>query len=463
MTKSIPVNNLSDPTRRDQWGRYLVVPPIGGKPIGYTRVTTVAKVLDPGGGLIPWKATMTACGMILRRGLRSQWESLIAQYDDPWYASEATKEACKALVEECAAVGGANDRAEMGTSLHDITAMVDRGRMPQHLTPETEADIAAYVEGLQAAGISFDPSLIEVTVVLDEWQTAGKFDRVAHVPGFELPLVADLKTGANLDYSWQSFAVQLAGYSRGNAIYEQGPALDGTADKRHPMIPVDQNNGLIMWLNAGTGTLELYLVDLERGWHAFKQSMWTRGWRKEVVSQPFGNAQLKLPTATEPDSLVPVLQASIDAIEAAKPKRGRPRKTPSPPAAIEAAATEAPKMTKPAIAPEPVIVDYQAGEHYIDKVREWLQDRINLIGTHDTARADLIRSWPPDMPTLMGSTAHTPDQLAAIEKLLVGVEARAKMPFGALKPEPTNEQMGRLLQMFPQSTLITNNDKEHPA
>ena len=34
------------PTRRDRWGRYLVLPEGGTKPIGYTRATTVAKGIE---------------------------------------------------------------------------------------------------------------------------------------------------------------------------------------------------------------------------------------------------------------------------------------------------------------------------------------------------------------------------------------------------------------------------------
>ena len=333
MTNSISLEALGhDSTRRDQWNRYLIVPPIGGKPLGYTRVTTVAKALDDGGGLAPWKAAMTACGMIMRRGLRAQWESLIAQFDDPWYSGEQAKAMCKRLVEECAAVGGANDRRDMGTSLHAITALVDLGRMPSHLTEETEADIRAYVNGLHAAGIELLPEYVEVTVVLDDWQVAGTFDRLAVVPGFDLPLVADLKTGADLSYSWQSIAVQLAAYSRANAIYQQGPASDGSKDKRLTMPEVDQDYGLIMWLNAGSGTLELHVVDLEAGWGAFERSMWVRGWRRTPVAQPLDNAQFRLSpqAASQPDSLIPVLQASLDAMqEAPKKRRGRPPKQPA--------------------------------------------------------------------------------------------------------------------------------------
>ena len=89
---SIPLSALppaADDIRRDQWGRYLIVPPGGGEPIGHTRVTTVAKALDDGGGLAPWKATMNAIGMMLRPGLRYRWQTLISEHDgDPWYAGE---------------------------------------------------------------------------------------------------------------------------------------------------------------------------------------------------------------------------------------------------------------------------------------------------------------------------------------------------------------------------------------
>ncbi|HVJ98949.1 MAG TPA: hypothetical protein VNC41_19145, partial [Acidimicrobiia bacterium] len=147
MTSSIPIDNLAsaaDTVRRDQWGRYLIVPPGGGKPVGYTRVTTIAKTLDSGGGLAPWKAAMTASGVIMRRGLRAQWEQLLAQSNgDPWYGGEQHKTEAKRLVEESAAAGGANDRREIGSALHAITALVDTGQTPKHLTAETEADLRA--------------------------------------------------------------------------------------------------------------------------------------------------------------------------------------------------------------------------------------------------------------------------------------------------------------------------------
>lgn len=468
---SIPLDAIMvDGKRLDQYKRYLIVPPDGGKPTGYTRVTTVAKVMDPGGGLMPWKATMAACGMILRRGLRAQWETLIAEFDNPWYATEASKAACKQLVEECAAVGGANDRAEMGLALHAITALLDQGKTPKHLTEETETDLKAYVETLAETGIVLDPSYVEKAVVLDDWLVAGTFDRIAHVPGFDLPLIADLKTGADLSYGWQSFAIQLAAYSRANHIYQQGSKTDGSEDQRLPMPQVDQQYGLILWLNAGGGALELHMVDLELGWEGFQQSMAVRMWQKRRVAQPFEGFQPKLPPS-EPDSLVPVLEASIAQAQAAPVKRGRgrPRKNPQPDLKVLDAeqpnqeeppddqqadrAEESPSSSTPTA---PTEDDEETAIRYTADLRQWLQGRINAIGRITKARDDLLHVWPTDLPTLMGCPVHTPDQLAAIEETLKGVEKRHKLAFPPERPQAG--PMGTILHWFPNST--TNHTKD---
>jgi hypothetical protein len=407
MTDIIDVEALAiDTTRRDQWGRYLIVPPAGGAPVGYTRVTTVAKALDSGGGLAPWKAAMTAGGIIMRRGLRAQWEALLAEYGDPWYAGEASKAATKRLVEECAAVGGANDRKEIGSALHTITALADQGRALPHLTEETEAELKAYRTGLALAGIDIDHDNVELTVVLDSWAVAGTFDRLAIVPGFDLPLVADLKTGADLSYSYQSIAVQLAAYAHAEAIYVQGPAKDGSADQRLPMPEVDQRWGLVLWLPAGDAALQLLLVDLHAGWEAFDASMWCRQWRtRRDLMTPLAEFNYDLPTH---DDLTAQLEASLRAhgIEPIPVAEG----------------TDLPSAT---------------GDYAVvaaGNVRAWLQERIEVIGQHPEARVRLQAGWPAGVPTLRSSDAHTPDQLEVIERLLDGIEREHDLSFPPARP-----------------------------
>jgi hypothetical protein len=427
--------------RRDQWQRYLVVPIPGEKPHGYTRVTTVAKTLDSGGGLGPWKAAMTACGVIKAPGLRAKWEALLAEYGgNPWYASPAGKAACKALVEECATAGGADTRRDQGTALHSITAVVDAGGKPEFLTPETSALIAAYKACRDEAGITIIPDYIETMVVLDEYQVAGIFDRLACVPGYKLPLIADLKTGGDLAYSWQPIAVQLAAYSRANAIYQQGPAKNGSQDRRLEMPAVDQHHGLIFWLNAGTGVMELHLVDLDRGWEAFGHSMWTRGWRSTEPHEPY-----------TPGDLTSLLAKSIKCERCgAGLVEDQGASWPHCPVCDwcpDCGVSHEPHADARVLPPQ---------DETDASLREWLQDRIDKIGAHPKARADLGARWPAGLPTVNGSLSHTEEQFAEIERLLDLVEGRWGMKFPPAKPQ---EDDARVVALFPGAVEVA----AHPS
>jgi hypothetical protein len=427
MADSIPLDdlpNVEDQTRRDRYGRYLVVPPAGGPPIGYSRATTIAKVLDSGGGLASWKAAMTVQGLLLRSGLRAQWEALMNQeHGDPWYNSQQGKARAKALVEECAAVGGASDRAQIGLALHAITALMDAGQAPSHLTPETKRDIEAYQSGLKSARLEVVPRAVELTVVLDAYQVAGTFDRLLTMQGRPLPLVSDLKTGGNLDYSFQSFAVQLAIYSRGDFLYRQGDAPDGSKDERLPMPEVDQEYGLILHLNAGTGELAVYTVDLVAGWEAFTHSLWARSWRN---SKPY---LASLPPVID---LEPALEESLRA--AADAKAG---------------------ITRSGLSQKP---DHPSSPAFL---RDWLQGRINTIGGHTAARAELMVRWPKGVAPLKAGSDHTEAQLKAIDELCWSVEKRYELPFPPSKPgEP--EAVGRVVELFPGSTVGNGPGNDSP-
>ncbi|MFM2077774.1 MAG: hypothetical protein RJA49_1664, partial [Actinomycetota bacterium] len=268
-------------TRRDRWGRYLVVPPKGGTPVGYTRVTTVAKTLDDGSALGPWKATATVVGAFRRPGIMASWRALVAEHPDPWYGGDAAKAECKRLVEESMQAGGSTDRASIGTALHKLCEMHDRGCPPEGLDETTAADLAAYAAAINAAGITFDPVGIERTVVLDDHRVAGTADRFAAiVPGRRLPVVADLKTGGSLDFSGGSIAVQLAAYAHATAGYAQGARANGKDDERLALPAVDLDVALVIHLPAGEARCVLQWIDIAAGWQAFEQSMAVREWRK---------------------------------------------------------------------------------------------------------------------------------------------------------------------------------------
>jgi hypothetical protein len=489
-----------DTHRRDQWGRMLVVPPEGTQPVGYTRVTTVAKALDEGGGLAPWKATMTMLGAYARPGLRSRWETLIAATGgDPWYASPAGKAQCKALVEECAKVGGASDRAEQGTSLHALTALVDAGHDVRGLTPATEADLSAYVDKLVAEGISVVPlygqPAVEVSVVLDRQQVAGTADRIVAVPGFELPLIADLKTG-DLTYGWQAIAVQLAAYAHADAVYEQGADPNGSTDVRAPMPAVDQRHGLIINMRPGSAHVELYVVDIGAGWPAFELSLAARAWRanralamdlpplaKRVNPMHVPAPALALVPPIEVAEVVPratgydgptagPTSTTGDIMAAAEggavPHAGEPFTT-GHERELLATRDRHPSAADPSYSDQQAEADAalaaeQAAyttEELREQLRAWLQQRIDTIGAHLTARPMLARRWADlGVPTLRSSTSHTAEQLAAIESLCDDIEAAHSLPFGPSRPGDgaVSERawLQRVLDVFPGTTTTTN-------
>jgi hypothetical protein len=220
---------------------------------------------------------------------------------------------------------------------------------------------------------------------------AGTFDRIVEVPGYDLPLVTDLKTGGNLAFSWHAIAVQLAAYSRANAIYVQGSARDGSEDQRLAFPQVDQRWGLILHLNAQTGVMEPWLVDLEAGWRAFETSMWCRGWRTQHPE-----ARLE---EVHPADLVDLLTRSVDLVEQAKR-------------------------------------------------RAWLQQRIQLIKHVPTARAYLVNAWPPGLPTLKQYASHSDAQLDMIEDVLDATESAFGLPFPPDPNRPGQQEEAQIVSLF---------------
>lgn len=271
---------MSDATRRDRYGRYLVVPPNGGKPTGYTRVTTVAKALDDGAGLLAWGACATIVGAHRMRGLQARWQALLAASPDPWYDSPESKAEAKKLVEECKVAGGSADRADLGTALHTMVEQHLYGNQMPLLDDTTRADINAFDAAITAAGIRFDTDMLEQMVVLDALKIAGRADQlVVHVPGFPLPLIGDLKTGASLDYSMPAIAIQLAAYANASNRYIQGEATDGSDDQRLPMPEVSRTHAVVFHLPAGEARCTIHVVDIAAGYDALLLAVEARQWR----------------------------------------------------------------------------------------------------------------------------------------------------------------------------------------
>ncbi len=260
----------------------------------WTRATTVTKVLSDTTALDKWKRRMVATGLVRRPALIGVAAAAVG---DKWTLDQVCEDAMTAA--------GAGDRADVGTALHAITERLDAGESVD--IPEAQlADVTAYLTECISAGVRCHPDLIERVVLNPAVGVAGTFDRVVKLdrdwrvdmPGrepFTLPegtnLIADLKTGANLSYSWGEIAQQLAIYANAPVMWvgrtaERDrwgryllPDLGEHPDQYEPTAQVRLDVGLVIHLPAGESRCSLYLVDLDAGWAAARMAYDVRAWR----------------------------------------------------------------------------------------------------------------------------------------------------------------------------------------
>jgi hypothetical protein len=361
--------------------------------------------MDEGGGLVPWAQTMAILGTLKHRGIQTQWEALLAAHHSPWYAGDAVKKQCRKLAAEAAKAGGAEDARDRGSALHAIIAGINRGGSPHFVGNETLADLEAYCQTLEDYGVVVRPELVERSVVLDEWQIAGTPDGVADVLGHELPMVVDVKTGADPSYSWLPWSVQEAIYAHADALYTQGARPQDFT--REPFPAVDQDVGLVIWLPAGSGRCELFTLDLRAGFEAFHLAMEVRAFRaRKDLHAPFSRWAPPAPRL-ELVAEGPAPDA-YDAHDA------------------EAATLRADAPTKG-----------HHGQWPLER-RRWLQERINAIGAHGQGAPDaLARAWPPGVAPIHKSDAQTDDELGAVLEVVWQIESRFVIPFGTTDPTTT--------------------------
>ena len=243
---TITFNQLGEDVARDGWGRPLIVPADGGKPIAYTRISTLAKALDSKEGLMNWKQRMVALGIGKRPDLAE-----LAAVTDP-----ADKRKLQELVDAAMAAAESDKAANVGTTLHALAEAFDKDTLDQ--VPEVHyRDLDAYEQATKPLVMK----AAELFVVNDHVQAAGTFDRLAQLPDGRT-VIADLKTG-------QTEPKYPHGVTTQCAIYAHSHLYDIAANTRTAYLPdlgVSTDVGLLIHLPAGKGTCDLYLLDLNVGW-----------------------------------------------------------------------------------------------------------------------------------------------------------------------------------------------------
>lgn len=243
---------------RDRWNRPLIIPEDGGKAVAYTRMSTLAKVLDDTTNLTAWKQRMTAIGLLKSTPLMTRLEGVVAKGDlDGYEAKKALRSICNDAVNEA----GGKDKASTGTGLHALTEAVDFGGSLEFVSQRNRALMDAYSGALQG----YEPLAGEQFVVVDAIRAAGTFDRLWRTPDGRV-VIGDLKTGRWDAKYPMGVCGQLAGYANG-AYY------DAETGARSPIhSDLDLTTGLLVTLSEASGECLVYEMDLEVGWRVIRAS-----------------------------------------------------------------------------------------------------------------------------------------------------------------------------------------------
>lgn len=284
---------------RDRWGRPLVIPPAGGRPVPYTRATTMAGASEDTYNLGRWQQRMTAVGLAQRPDLLLKVSSLgpeppkvvrtgeVEWTDNPGYRPwvAAMDETCEAATE----AAKATVKRTVGTALHKITERMDSDQEVGTVPMEYLPSLAAYAE----ATAGWEWLEIERFTVQDDLQVGGTPDRIARVPGHDRPVIADLKTGG-VEYGTGKMAIQLALYAH-SLLYD----LDGT---RRPMPDgLDTDVGLIIALDATRATCRILRLDIALGWSGALLARQIRAWRAhKEFTEPWVPGQAPVPAKPRP-------------------------------------------------------------------------------------------------------------------------------------------------------------------
>lgn len=305
----------------------------GGELKPYTRSSGFGDTYTDKTALTEWLIRMAMIGVAVDENLQL---AICAHHEDPKMMKEF-KEQAHANAEAGAA-------ATRGTAIHKLTDAYDRGETP-YVPPKFAPDVQAYL-GLTER--LFEVLEIEQFCVNEEYGCAGTPDRIVrlkrdvrlpdkYAPHKErrvipkgTPVVIDLKTGKSMNYNHIKFACQFFLYSGAQRYTtnldrmfwyrnydEQMPGGDRT-----PWLPdgeqLDQSDGFVLHLPAGTGHIELRPIDLEKGRHVAEFVKQVREERKLKTIGP--KIDVPMPTWAEKlaEALSPAdLYAAYEAANAA--------------------------------------------------------------------------------------------------------------------------------------------------
>lgn len=305
----------------------------------FRRVSTLVKEVETDNYTLEnWKLRQVAEGLAVRDDLVLSVKAM-GRPEDPeigWTYDQKRK--LDGLVKDAMAAARQRDGARAGTAYHDLTERLDRGEDVDSVVrglPATAAvTLRAYAYLRRENGwVNIET---ERTVVCDELEVAGTFDRVDLVPGLaamlgpgecqyghgpgdehfgghddrpfaELPVIDDVKTEKDPTLNGLHIGPQLAIYSRakrmwrptGGAVplldrdgkpktYEKSGDVIYVPDGEYVAAPcVRQDIGIVVHLANGTATP--LFINLTEGWEA-AQAAYAQANRKARAKRKLGTS-----------------------------------------------------------------------------------------------------------------------------------------------------------------------------
>src|SRR5690606_30597641 len=137
-----------------------------------------------------------------------------------------------------------------------------------------------YRLALEDAAIRVVPGWVERIVINSALDVAGTVDRLVAHDDWPRPRILDVKTGHGaVKHGGAEIATQLYVYASAEVWYEGG--------RLHDMPEVDQEVGMVAHTPAGTGTCQLYEVDLSVGAHLAQLCRDVRKARNAAPLRPY--------------------------------------------------------------------------------------------------------------------------------------------------------------------------------
>ena len=376
-------NTKADYPRFDGFNRYVLPHPDTGKDFAWTRVTTYARALRDTFGLTRWQLRMAGRGLCVRGDLIAR---IASEYD----ADDVVDKAVSAAQEHA----GSTMKATYGTALHRLTEGIDRDEEIVE-PPELRADLDAYRGAVTRSGLTFHA--IEQIVCVPGLSLAGTLDRV--VSFGDTAYIWDLKTG-DVELAWLEIAVQLACYAHAAFLWD--------GDHWEPMLPVNQDVAIVAHLPTGEGRVELFAVDIARGWEAAQLCRDVRQWRNaKDLARPWPGVPVS-PARDETQPPAPLLAGQAEGVEAGP---GPVTHLPDQPDATDNA---------------PASPD-DAGVARSD----WLRDRLMALAGNLRARTLVANRWPEDVAVRGPWVDAEIDQL---DEIVAGVEREIEAPWPPADP-----------------------------